>query len=88
MALGALIGAYQEDGEGGLRALLPLAGRTLIEYQARCLAAAGTAPLTVLVERVPPALNGRSNGFVTKELPWSRSATAMKLPAGSRQAVS
>jgi hypothetical protein len=57
MALGALIGAYQEDDAGGLRALLPLAGRTLIEYQARCLAAAGTVPLTVLVERVPTALN-------------------------------
>src|SRR3982751_5325952 len=48
MALGALIGAYQEDDVGGLRALLPLAGRTLIEYQARCLAAAGAAPLIVL----------------------------------------
>jgi hypothetical protein len=57
MALGALIGAYQEDDAGGLRALLPLAGRTLIEYQARCLAAVGAAPLVVLVERVPPALN-------------------------------
>jgi hypothetical protein len=57
MALGALIGAYQEDEAGGLRALLPLAGRTLIEYQARCLAAAGAAPLVVLVERVPVALN-------------------------------
>jgi hypothetical protein len=57
MALGALIGAYQEDDAGGLRALLPLAGRTLLEYQARCLAAAGAAPLIVLVERVPPALN-------------------------------
>src|SRR5687768_14051997 len=57
MALGALIGAYQEDDVGGLRALLPLAGRTLIEYQARCLAAAGAAPLVVLVERVPVALN-------------------------------
>jgi len=57
MALGALIGAYQEDDAGALRALLPLAGRTLIEYQARCLAAAGAVPLTVLVERVPPALN-------------------------------
>jgi len=57
MALGALIGAYQEDDAGVLRALLPLAGRTLIEYQARCLASAGAAPLTVLVERVPPALN-------------------------------
>ncbi|MGH6705755.1 MAG: hypothetical protein ACREB1_02990 [Sphingomicrobium sp.] len=57
MALGALIGAYQEDDAGGLRALLPLAGRTLVEYQARCLAAAGAAPLIVLVERIPPALN-------------------------------
>lgn len=57
MALGALIGAYQEDDSGGLRALLPLAGRTLLEYQARCLAATGAAPLVVLVERVPVALN-------------------------------
>jgi hypothetical protein len=57
MALGALIGAYQEDDAGGLRALLPLAGRTLFEYQARCLAGAGVAPLIVLVERVPVALN-------------------------------
>ncbi|HEU0311319.1 MAG TPA: hypothetical protein VFR36_08895 [Sphingomicrobium sp.] len=57
MALGALIGAYQEDDAGGLRALLPLAGRTLVEYQARCLAAAGASPLIVLVERIPVALN-------------------------------
>ncbi|MGI8931848.1 MAG: hypothetical protein ACR2FK_05660 [Sphingomicrobium sp.] len=57
MAFGALIGAYQEDDSGGLRALLPLAGRTLLEYQARCLAATGAAPLVVLVERVPVALN-------------------------------
>lgn len=57
MALGALIGAYQEDDAGGLRALLPLAGRTLIEYQARCLATAGASPLIVLVERIPVALN-------------------------------
>ena len=57
MALGALIGAYHEDDAGGLRALLPLAGRTLIEYQARCIAAVGATPLIVLVERIPPALN-------------------------------
>ena len=57
MALGALIGAYQEDESGGLRALLPLAGQTLIEYQARCLAALGAAPLLVLVDRLPVALN-------------------------------
>src|SRR5918993_1785707 len=57
MAVGAPIGAYQESDSGELRALLPLAGRTLIEYQARCVAAAGAAPIVVLVERVPPALH-------------------------------
>ena len=57
MALGALIGAYQEDDSGGLRALLPLAGRTLVEYQARCAAAAGAAPVVVVVERIPASLN-------------------------------
>jgi hypothetical protein len=56
MAVGALIGAYQEDESGGLRALLPLAGRTLIEYQVRCASAAGAAPILVIVERVPQAL--------------------------------
>ena len=57
MALGALISAYQEDDQGTLRALFPLAGRTLIEYQVRCAAAAGASPIVVLVERVPAALN-------------------------------
>jgi hypothetical protein len=56
MALGALIGAYQEDDQGGLRALLPLAGRTLLEYQVRCAAAAGAAPIILIVERMPQAL--------------------------------
>ena len=54
--IGALVGAYQEDDAGGLRALLPLAGRTLLEYQVRCAAAAGTAPIVAVVERVPQAL--------------------------------
>ncbi len=57
MALGALIGAYQEDESGGLRALYPLAGRTLLEYQVRCAVAAGAAPVVVMVERLPIALN-------------------------------
>ena len=57
MAVGALIGAYQENDAGELRALLPLAGQTLIEYQARCAAAAGAAPIVVMVERVPPTLH-------------------------------
>lgn len=56
MAVGALIGAYQEDDSGGLRALLPLAGRTLLEYQVRCAVATGAAPVVVVVERVPQAL--------------------------------
>ncbi|MBV9528991.1 NTP transferase domain-containing protein [Sphingomonas sp.] len=56
MALGALLGAYIEDDSGGLRALLPLAGRTLLEYQVRCASAAGAAPIVVMVERVPQAL--------------------------------
>jgi hypothetical protein len=57
MALGALIAAYLEDESGSLRALLPIAGRTLLEYQVRCAAAAGAAPIVVLVERIPIALN-------------------------------
>ncbi len=57
MALGALISAYHEDDLGGLRALFPLAGRTLVEYQARCAHALGAAPIVVIVERVPAALN-------------------------------
>src|SRR5215218_4997403 len=56
MAVGALIGAYQEEDSGGLRALLPLSGRTLLEYQVRCAAAAGAQPIVVVVERVPQAL--------------------------------
>ena len=56
MAVGGLIGAYQEDDSGGLRALLPLAGRTVVEYQVRCAAAAGAAPIVVVVERVPQML--------------------------------
>lgn len=56
MTIGALIGAYQEDDSGGLRALLPLAGRTLLEYQVRCASAAAAAPIVVVVERVPQSL--------------------------------
>ena len=56
MAIGALIGAYQEDDGGRLRALLPLSGRTLLEYQVRCAAAAGAAPIVIVVERIPQAL--------------------------------
>ena len=57
MAIGALVGAYQEDESGGLRALYPLAGQTLVEYQVRCAAAAGASPILLIVDRIPPALN-------------------------------
>jgi hypothetical protein len=58
VALAALIAAYHESGEPGhLRATLPLAGRTVIERQARLAAAAGCSPVIVLVERLPAALS-------------------------------
>ena len=58
MTLAALIAAYHESDEpdGGLRATLPLAGRTLVERQARLAAAVGADPIVILVERVPPEL--------------------------------
>ena len=58
MTLAALIAAYHESDEpgGGLRATLPIAGRTLIERQARLAAAAGADPIVIAVERVPPGL--------------------------------
>jgi hypothetical protein len=57
VALAALISAYHESGEPGhLRATLPLAGRTVLERQARLAAAAGADPVVIVVERLPAAL--------------------------------
>ena len=58
MTLAALIAAYHEadDAGGGLRATLPIAGRTLIERQVRLAAGAGAEPVVVVVERVTAAL--------------------------------
>jgi hypothetical protein len=58
MQIAALIGAYHESAEPdvGLRATLPLAGRTLIERQARLAADAGARPVIVVVETPPPEL--------------------------------
>jgi hypothetical protein len=58
VTLAALIAAYHEADEpgGGLRATLPLAGRTVIERQVRMAAAAGADPIVVAVERIPPDL--------------------------------
>lgn len=70
MSLAILIAAYQEsdDAGGPLRAALPLAGRTLIERQARLARAAGATRLVILVERLPAALLAafdrlRADGF-------------------------
>jgi hypothetical protein len=56
--LAALIAAYHEADEppGALRATLPLAGRTVVERQARLAAASGADPIIVLVERLPATL--------------------------------
>lgn len=57
MPLAALIAAQDHTDTGdGLRATLPLAGRTLIEYQARLALDAGAGHVVVLVERVPASL--------------------------------
>ena len=58
MALGALLSSYKNatGGEGDLVSTLPLAGRTLVEYQARLARAAGAAPIVLLAERTPPSL--------------------------------
>lgn len=58
MPLTALIGAYHESSDtgDGLRATLPLAGRTLIERQARLAGEAGARPIVVVVEQQPPEL--------------------------------
>jgi hypothetical protein len=58
MSLAALISAYCEAAapDAGLRATLPLAGRTVVERQARLAASAGASPIVLVVERVPPEL--------------------------------
>lgn len=60
MTLAALIAAYHEadDAGGGLRATLPIAGRTLLERQVHLAAAAAAEPIVVVVERVTAALGG------------------------------
>ena len=58
MALGALVTAIEESDEGGLRALLPVAGRPLVELQLRAAGAAGASPIVVLVDQPPSALTG------------------------------
>lgn len=70
MALAALIAAYHESGEAGvLRATLPLAGRTVIERQARLAFAAGAARIILFVERMPPDLSAAIDRLRAARLP-------------------
>ncbi len=67
----ALIGAYEPGpGPGGLRALQPLAGMSVIEYQARRAAEAGAARILLLIDEAPVELSEaiarlRSDGIQT-----------------------
>jgi hypothetical protein len=63
MTMVALICAYQEaepfessPPDDGLRATLPLAGRSLAERQARLAVAAGATAILFFIDRLPPAL--------------------------------
>jgi hypothetical protein len=56
VALAALIAAYRETGDGVLCATLPLAGRSVVERQARLAASAGAEKIVLLLERLPPDL--------------------------------
>ena len=77
LALAALIAAYHESAEPGLlRATLPLAGRTVIERQARIAAAAGAAPIIVLAERMPPVLGAALDRLRRERIPVQVARTA------------
>ena len=80
MTLAALISAYHDADapDGGLRATLPLAGRTLVERQARLAAAAGASPIILFVERVPPELLGAVERLRNDGLPVALARTALE----------
>lgn len=57
MLAGVIAAMAEAEGESGtLAAELPVAGQTLVEQQARLLAAAGASRVLLLVERAPDAL--------------------------------
>lgn len=91
MTLAALIAAYHEadDDGGGLRATLPIAGRTLVERQVRLAHAAGADPVVIVVERVTAALGAaidrlRGEGV---EITLSRGASEAAEAVNSRDRV-
>jgi hypothetical protein len=90
VSLAALIAAYHEadDPPGTLRATLPLAGRTLVERQARLAAAAGADPIVIVVERLPPELLAaidrmRAEG-ISAAIARSAAEAAEAVPADAR----
>ncbi|HEY6917426.1 MAG TPA: hypothetical protein VI381_07270 [Allosphingosinicella sp.] len=90
MSLAALICAYHdvEDGTAELRATLTLAGRTLIERQARLAAAAGADPIVVLAEQQPLALGSalerlRADGIAVS-VARNAGEAAFAIPAEAR----
>ncbi|MGN6123526.1 MAG: hypothetical protein ACTHOJ_11295, partial [Sphingomonas oligoaromativorans] len=62
MALAALIAAVREAEDGsGLVGTLSVAGRTLVERQARRAAPAGACQVVLLIERLPAGRTGASD---------------------------
>ena len=93
MGLAALLCAYHDapDAPGGLRATMPLAGRSLIERQARLAGQAGASPVVILVERVPAELAAvierlRSEG-IAAVIARSVADAAQAVPPGDRLLV-
>lgn len=63
MTLAALICAYHDADDGGLRATLQVAGRSLVERQVRLALAVGADPIVIVVERVTAALGAAFDGL-------------------------
>ena len=90
MTLAALICAYHDvdtpDANvvgGGLRATLPLAGRILVERQARLAAAAGASSIILFVERMPSELQTAIERLRSEGLP----VAFVRTPLEAAQAV-
>lgn len=85
MTLAALICAYQNVDSpdaiapgASLRATLPLAGRTLVERQARIAAAAGASSIIVFVDVMPPELLNAIERLRSEGLPVSFARTPLE----------
>lgn len=69
MLAGLIFATEDAEGRAGtLAATLPFGGMTLIEYQARLLAAAGVGQIVVAVGRVTPALLGAVSRIAKREV--------------------